>query len=106
MDRNALDAVHAHQLGEAFHWNLGCPSDELDQLGQLLLAVFLHHLPEPQDYLVGGFIARVVNIILEILDVDSWHARYQQLQLLGLKEGNALLGDYLMESLKELADLS
>ena len=105
MDGDALDAVHADQLRKPLDWDLGCSGDELDQLGEVLLTVLLHHLPEPHDDLVCWRIARIVCILLQVLDVHLRHSRDQQFQLFGLEVRDAFLGHDFMETLQELVDL-
>lgn len=105
MDGDALDAVHADQLRKSFDWDLGCSGDELNQLGEVLLTVLLHHLPEPDDDLIRWRIARIVCILLEVLDVHLRHSRNEQFQFFGLEVRDAFLGHDFMEALQELVDL-
>lgn len=99
MDGYSLYSIHAHELGEAFNWDFGCACDKLHQFSKALLAVLLHHFPEPDNDLITWVVARVVSVFLQVLDVHFGHSGHQKLELLCLEEGNALLGDNLVEPL-------
>lgn len=101
-----LRSIHPLNIGKPIHGYLGGTCNKLYQPGQILLRELLQHLPEPPNNLISRRESRIVNIIFQILKVNSRQPRYKELELFSLEETYAFVWNNFMETLKEFLYLN
>ena len=84
------------------------PCDEVQHVGQLVLAQPRHVLPEPHDERVGGRAVGVDGVLLEVLDIDDLPPIDDDIQLMRLEDlqqlGRNDLIQPVLQALQQFAD--
>jgi len=100
-DLELAEAVRATEAFESFDRDFAAAGHELDEFSKLVVSQLLQGGPEEEDWLRTSCIVLVGAVLLEIVDVDRWQTRKQQLKLSVVKNLKQITGHNREEALQE-----